>query len=115
MVGHISDAHILRESGAAQNRAQTPSAAPAAQDTQTDLPPDQKVQALQSAVEKLIRSSMPSNAKLVINQDKKTGTYIYQSVDPQSGKVIYQWPPEALIKLHDSMQAMEGMLVDHKA
>jgi flagellar protein FlaG len=114
MVSHIPDAKTLREIGTAQNRAQTPPASPATQNSQTDLPPEQKVQAMQAAVEKLIRSSVPANTKLVIDQDKKSGTYIYRSVDPKTGKTVSQWPAEAILKLRDSLSDMEGMLVDHK-
>ena len=115
MVGHISDSKVLREIGAAQNRAQTPPASPIAEGQQSDLPPDQKVQALHAAVEKLIRRSMPSNTRLQIDQDKTTGTFIYRSIDTSTGEVIRQWPPEELLKLRDAMKDMEGMLVDHKA
>ena len=111
---HISDARILRESGATQNRTQTPPALPVAQNSQTDLPPDQKVQALQAAIEKLIRRSVPSTTKLQIHRDKESGTVIYSSVDTTTGEVIRQWPSEELIKLREAIKDLEGMLLDQR-
>lgn len=113
MVGEISDANILREIGTVQNRAQTPPASPT--NSSSDLPPDRRVEVLRAAVEKLIRRSMPANTKLRIDQDKETGTYIYRSVDKETGQVVRQWPPDELVKLRDSMRELEGMLLDHKA
>lgn len=78
----------------------------------THLTRDQRVEVLEAAVEKLIRRSLPSNSKLEIEQDRETGTFIYRSVDPETGKVIRQWPPEQLLNLRKSLTEIEGMLFD---
>ena len=117
MVDPISNTPNLREIGAVSNRPQASPAppAPGAINPQTNLSPDQRIEELQSAMEKLIRKSMPSNSKLQIDQDKETGTFIYRSVNPDTGEVIKQWPPEQVIKLREYLREMEGMLVDTKA
>ena len=115
MVDPISNTSNPRELGSNPNRPQASSALPGAQDPATNLPPDQRVETLQAAVEKLIKKSLPANSKLQVEQDKTTGTFIYRSIDPDTGEVIRQWPPEQLLELHDHLKTMEGMLVDTKA
>ncbi len=115
MVDPISNATSAREAGLNQNRPQTPAYAPGAPDAATNLPPDMRIEALQAAVEKLIKKSLPNNSKLQVEQDKTTGFFIYRSIDPDTGEVIRQWPPEQLVELRDHLKDMEGMLVDTKA
>jgi len=114
MVDPISNAQNSRESGATQNRPQASPVppVPGAVNPATSLAPDQRIEALQAAVEQLIKKNLPTNSKLQISQDKETGTFIYRSVDPNTGQVIKQWPSEQLLKLRESLHEMEGMLVD---
>jgi uncharacterized FlaG/YvyC family protein len=114
MVDPISHAPNLREIGAVQNRPQASPAppAPGAVNQATNLAPDQRIAELQEAVAKLIKKGMPSNSKLQIEQDKDTGAFIYRSVDPDTGEVIKQWPPEQLLQLRETLREMEGMLID---
>jgi|SRR5215470_11981071 len=112
MVDPISNAANPREIGMGQSRQQPSPASPAAPDPATDLPRDQRIEVLQAAIEKLIRKSLPANSKLQIEQDKETGTFIYRTVDSETGEIIRQWPPEQLLKLRESLAEMEGMLVD---
>jgi len=112
MVDPISNTSGIREIAPNQNRAQVPPSTPGAPDPATNLTPDQRVEVLQGAVEKLIKRSLPTNSKLQIEQDKASGTFIYRSVDPDTGEVIKQWPPEKLLELRDFLREMEGMLVD---
>ena len=95
-----------------QSRAQVSPATPGAADQATNLSPDQRVEVLQGAVEKLIKKSLPTNSKLQIEQDKITGTFIYRSIDLDTGEVIRQWPSQKMLELRDSLKDMEGVLVD---
>jgi uncharacterized FlaG/YvyC family protein len=108
----VSNAAAPRELSATQNRAQLTPPVPGVPDPVTNLTPDQRVEVLQGAVEKLIRKSLPPNSKLQIDQDKTSGTFIYRSVNPETGETISQWPPEKLLALRDYLREMEGMLVD---
>src|SRR5262245_3690964 len=112
MVDAISNATNPREIGLVQSRHQASPSSPAAPNPATQLTRDQRVEVLESAVEKLIRRSLPSNSKLQIEQDKETGTFIYRSVDPETGEVLRQWPPEQLLELRQYLTEVEGMLFD---
>jgi flagellar protein FlaG len=49
---------------------------------------------------------------LQIEQDKTSGTFIYRSIDPDTGEVLSQWPSEKMLELRDYLTQMEGVLVD---
>jgi flagellar protein FlaG len=112
MVDPISNAPVSRESGLSQSRPQASPSVPGTPDPATGLAPDQRIATLQAAVQKLIENNLPIPSKLQIDQDKETGTFIYRSIDPETGEVLGQWPSEQMIKLHDYLAQMEGMLVD---
>ena len=114
MVDPISNAANSREIGVGQNRQQTSPTSPALPNPETHLTRAQRVEVLESAVEKLIRRSLPSNSKLQIEQDKETGTFIYRSIDPETGEVLRQWPSEQLLKLREHLAELEGMFFDVK-
>jgi uncharacterized FlaG/YvyC family protein len=115
MADPISNVSNPRELGINLIRPQPSAAIPGTPDVETNLQPDQRVEVLRGAVEKLIKKSLPSNSKLQIEQDKSTGTFIYRSVDPDTGEIIQQWPPEKLLELRDFLKEMEGVLVDKQA
>ena len=114
MVDPISIAANPREIGVGQNRQQTSPTSPALPNPETHLTRAQRVEVLESAVEKLIRRSLPSNSKLQIEQDKETGTFIYRSIDAETGEVLRQWPSEQLLKLREHLAELEGMFFDVK-
>ena len=114
MVDPISNASNSREIGQTQGRPQPSPTSPATPDPATSLGPDQRVLVLEALIEKLIKKSLPSNSKLRIERNNKTGSYIYRAVDPETGEVISQYPPEELVKLRDYLAEMAGLLVDKK-
>ena len=99
------------------NQSRQPAApvSPGAPTPDTNLGPDQRVEVVQAAVEKLIKKSLPSNSKLQVEKDKELGTFIYRSINPDTGEVIRQWPPEQLLQMREYLKEMEGLLVDTKA
>jgi uncharacterized FlaG/YvyC family protein len=88
---------------------------PATPTPDTNLAPDQRVEVVQAALERLIKKGLPANSKLQIEKDKELGTFIYRSIDPESGEVIKQWPSEKLLEMREYLKEMEGLLVDTKA
>jgi uncharacterized FlaG/YvyC family protein len=108
----VFNAASPHELSATQNRAQLSPPVPGIPDPATNLTPDQRVEVLRGAVEKLIKKSLPANSKLQIEQDKTSGTFIYRSINPDTGEVITQWPPEKLLELRDYLKEMEGVLVN---
>ncbi|SRR5258706_1547617 len=103
-----------REPASNPSRPQASPTLPGAVSTVTNLAPEQRVEVLQEAVAKLIKKSLPTNSKLQIEQDKTSGTFVYRSIDPDTGEIIRQWPPEKLLELRDYLKEMEGVLVDKK-
>ena len=101
-----------REPGANASRPQASPALPGAINPSTNLAPEQRVEVLQEAVAKLIKKSLPPNSKLQIEQDKASGTFVYRTIDPDTGEVISQWPSEKLLELRHYLAQMEGVLVD---
>lgn len=114
MVGPVTDSAIAREASYNQSRPPTAPPVPGAADPSTGLPPYQRVVALQSAVEKLIRNSLPANSRLSIEEDKEAGTYVYRALDNTSGEILRQWPVEEFVRLREALREMEGMLLDVK-
>lgn len=110
----ISNSANMREMGTSQNRPQSSPIppAPGSVNPQTNLSPDNRIVALEAAVEKLIKRSLPANTRLQITQDKDTGTFIYRSVNPDTGEVVTQWPSEQIVKLRESLRELEGLLLD---
>jgi flagellar protein FlaG len=101
-----------REPSSNPTRPQASPTLPGAVNPSTNLTPEQRVEVLQEAVAKLIKKSMPPNSKLQIEQDKTSGTFIYRSIDPDTGEVLSQWPSEKMLELRDYLTQMEGVLVD---
>jgi flagellar protein FlaG len=112
MVDPISNTASPCELGLNQPRQPAAQAAAQAPRPETNLQPDQRIEVMQAAVEKLIKKSLPTNSRLQIVQDKETGEYIYRSIDPSTGEVIRQWPPEQLLALREDLRTMEGLLID---
>ena len=112
MVDPISNVSGSREIGVGLSRQQPSPASPASPDAATNLVRGQRIQVLEEAVEKLIRRSLPSNSKLQIEHDKETGTYIYRSIDPETGEVLRQWPSEEMLNLRESLAEIEGVIFD---
>jgi flagellar protein FlaG len=57
----------------------------------------------------------PVDMRLVIEEDKASGSYIYKTVDRRTGKVIQQLPRDQLLKLRDQLSYEAGDVVRAKA
>src|SRR5215467_75145 len=84
-----------------QTRQPAAPASPGAPTADTTLAPDQRVEVVQAAVEKMLKKTLPSNSKLQVEKDKVLGTFIYRSIDADTGEVIRQWPAEQLLELRE--------------
>jgi flagellar protein FlaG len=94
---------------------QQPTSGPSVPARDTNLAPDQRVEVVHPAVEKLIKKTLPGNTKLQVEKDKELGTYIYRSINPDTGEVVRQWPSEELLAMREYLKEMEGILVDTQA
>src|ERR1700690_2944992 len=52
--------------------------------------------------------------RLVIEEDKAAGSYIYKTVDPRTGKVISQIPREELLRIRDTSGYTPGSIVNSR-
>ena len=57
------------------------------------------------------REHVPSG-KLIIERDQDTGKYVQKVIDPNSGKVLRQWPEEEFLELAKQMGEAYGLLID---
>jgi flagellar protein FlaG len=53
-----------------------------------------------------------SDLRLVIEDDKASGSYVYVTIDPVNGKVVSQVPREQLLKMRDDPGYTPGSLVN---
>jgi flagellar protein FlaG len=56
-----------------------------------------------------------ADMRLVIEEDKASGTYVYKTIDSRTGKVIQQLPREQIMQLRDQMEYEAGQVVRTKA
>jgi len=52
---------------------------------------------------------------LSFSVDSSTGRSILRVVDPQSGEVVRQLPPEEVLRVARAVEFMQGVLVNHRA
>ena len=53
--------------------------------------------------------------RLVIEEDKAAGSYVYKTVDPRTGKVISQVPREQLLRMKDDAGYTPGSIVNARS
>lgn len=71
--------------------------------------PDPDVQNVKSQ-----HPALENNARLTIEKDQASGTYIYKTVHRETGEVIKQWPREKMLKAIASYQNIAGLIIDKK-
>lgn len=57
----------------------------------------------------------PADMRLVIEQDKASGSYVYKTVDRRTGHVLLQLPREQLLRLRDKEDYAAGDVIRAKA
>ena len=53
--------------------------------------------------------------RLVIEEDKATGSYIYKTLDRRTGEVIQQFPRDEVLKLKETKDYSAGSIVNARA
>ncbi len=54
----------------------------------------------------------PGDLRLVIEQDSKTGTYIYKTVDRRTGDILQQFPREEVLRFKQAEHYDPGEVFD---
>ena len=62
-----------------------------------------------------VQSPDPVDMRLVIEEDKASGSYVYKTVNRLTGEVIQQLPRDQLLKLRDQVAYEAGHVVRTKA
>jgi flagellar protein FlaG len=57
----------------------------------------------------------PVDLRLIIEEDKASGTYVYKTVNRVTGEVILQLPREAILKMREGSEYVAGVVVRTKA
>ena len=57
----------------------------------------------------------PADLRLVIEEDKASGSYVYKTVNRLTGKVIQQLPREQVLQLKEQADYVAGQVVRTKA
>ena len=110
MVDPISNAPSSRQIGPAQrrSRASSGSSAQIARDSV------QRVEALQAAVEQLIKRNPAKHPRFPSVSDEEASAGSAGTADVGEGGDT-QWPPKQLLKLRHYLKQMEGLLIDTEA
>ena len=57
----------------------------------------------------------PADMRLVIEEDKASGSYVYKTIDSRTGEVLQQLPRDQVLKLRDEVAYEAGNVVRTKA
>ena len=57
----------------------------------------------------------PADMRLVIEEDKASGSYVYKTINRVTGEVIQQLPRDQVLKLRDQVDYVAGNVVRTKA
>lgn len=69
-------------------------------------------QAVEAMMKSLDPPLMGRNERLSILRDETTGTFIYQSVDKDTGKLLRQWPAEFMVQFKAHLRETQGVMFD---
>ena len=75
---------------------------------------DEPLASAAAALEALV-GGFTEGGELEIVLDEETDRFIYQSVDPASGEVLRQFPPEEILQAVRTIRDLEGLIVDETA
>jgi len=56
-----------------------------------------------------------TNLRLVIEEDKAAGCFVYKTVDWRTGAVVQQFPSEELVKLREAPTYVAGAVISTRA
>ncbi len=68
-----------------------------------------------TSTDSAVQSPDPVDLRLVIEEDKASGSYVYKTVDRRTGKVIQQLPRDEVLKLREALDYEAGDVVRAKA
>jgi flagellar protein FlaG len=57
----------------------------------------------------------PADLRLIIEDDKAAGTFVYKTVDRATGAVVQQYPREQIIRLREAENYAAGQVIKTRA
>ena len=56
-----------------------------------------------------------ADLRLIIEEDEKTGAFVYKTMDSRTGQIIQQFPREEMLRLQQDQEYVAGVLVNTRA
>ncbi len=79
-----------------------------------ERPSDQRVGKLEQLQRVADEAFSDSKARLSISYDEPTGRFIYKELDPDTGEVVREYPPQEILKRIAKVRELTGVSVDRK-
>jgi uncharacterized FlaG/YvyC family protein len=76
--------------------------------------PDNPLDAAAKVLGDVVKEVIPSNTRLRIDHDDEANSFVYKAVDPKTGEVLNQFPPEQILKVVAFFRKTQGIVVDNK-
>jgi flagellar protein FlaG len=76
--------------------------------------PSPQVESPKAAVPE-VPSPDQADLRLIIEEDKASGTYVYKTVNRRTGEVILQLPREEILKMREESEYVAGVVVRTRA
>ena len=70
---------------------------------------------LQDRPDPVTKQIDPADVRLIIEEDKKSGSYVYKTVDRLTGKTILQLPRKEILQLREDPEYAAGDVIRAKA
>jgi len=55
------------------------------------------------------------DVRLIIEEDERTGSFVYKTMDRRTGQVIQQFPREEILRLKQEQEYIAGAVIDARA
>jgi len=76
--------------------------------------PDNPLDTAAKVLGDVVKEALPSNTRLRIDHDDEADSFVYKAVDPNTGEVLNQFPPEQILKVVAFFRKTQGIVFDNK-
>ena len=114
MIEAIQGVTALPQVGGDRTKSSGGTPAPARSQAASEGIPHRTLEAVEHALKTLDPPLMGKNERLSIVRDEETGTFIYRSVDRQTGEIVNQWPAESMLQFKAYIRETTGLVVDRQ-
>ncbi len=79
-----------------------------------ERPNDQRVGKLEQLQKVADEAFADTDAKLSISYDEASGRFIYKELDPETGEVVREYPPQEVLERIAKVRQMRGVSLDRE-